>query len=392
MTKAPVIALLGGGQLGRMFIENALRYDARVHVLDPDPQAPCAALATRFVVGDFRDAATVLDFARDADVVGIEIEQVSVEALRELKRMGKRVVPDPDVLAVIQDKGAQKEFYARHGLPTSPFVLLRNGSELVEHDALLPAFLKTRTGGYDGKGVIAINDMGDTASAFDAPCVLERRVDMALEIAVLVARDEHGRQVTFDPVEMVFDPKLNLVDHLQAPARIAATTAAAARDLACAVAEAFAAPGLYAVEMFLTKRGELLVNETAPRAHNSGHHTIEACPSSQFDQLLRIYMGWPVGDTRLHGLAAMVNLVGADGTGTPRVKGMDALLGLRAAFLHLYGKSETRTGRKMGHVTIIADTQRELEDAVARVKARCAVVPAGEDAKQGVRHQATPNT
>lgn len=375
-----------------MFIENALRYDVQVDVLDPDPHAPCASIATRFVLGDFRDASTVLEFARHADVVGIEIEQVSVEALRELKRMGKRVIPDPDVLAVIQDKGAQKEFYAQHNLPTSPFALLSSGRHFSEHAALLPAFLKTRTGGYDGKGVVAINNLGDNDSAFDGPCVLEQRVDISLEIAVLVARDDHGRQVAYDPVEMVFDPKLNLVDHLQVPARIPITTSTEARDLACAVAEAYGAPGLYAVEMFLTEHGRLLVNETAPRAHNSGHHTIEACMSSQFDQLLRIYMGWPVGETRLNGLAAMVNLVGAEGTGAPRVKGMDALMGLPAAFLHLYGKAETRTGRKMGHITILADDQAELEEAVAFVKARCAVVPAPGMIVGSERHGATPNT
>ncbi|WKZ67906.1 MAG: 5-(carboxyamino)imidazole ribonucleotide synthase [Flavobacteriales bacterium] len=375
MAKAPVIALLGGGQLGRMFIENALRYGVAVHVLDPDAKAPCAGIATRFVTGDFRDRDTVLAFARDADVVGIEIEQVSVEALEALQRMGKRVIPDPGVLRIIQDKGLQKRFYAEHGIPTAPFALIEAPGGIAAHARLLPAFLKTRTGGYDGKGVMPIDTVADAAKAFDAPAVLEERADIALELAVIVVRNEKGTEAVYDPVEMVFDPRLNLVDHLRAPARIPHHTSDAARRLAKRVAEAFGAPGLYAVEMFLTKDDELLVNETAPRAHNSGHHTIEACASSQFDQLLRVYMGWPLGDTALRGRAAMINLVGEGGTGEPEVKGLDDILHIPGTFVHHYGKHETRTGRKMGHVTAIAADDSGLDQAIAVTKVHGRVVP-----------------
>lgn len=358
-----------------MFIENALRYDVAVHVLDPDPCAPCASLATRFVVGDFRDTRTVVSFAQDCDVVGIEIEHVSIEALRELKRLGKRVMPDPDVLSIIQDKGAQKQFYADHGLPTAPFVLLESGKDLVHHDSLLPAFLKTRLGGYDGKGVRSIRGAAEASTAFNGACVLEQRVDIEMELAVLVVRDDKGAEVTYDPVEMVFDPALNLVDHLRAPARLSDALSTGAKALASRVAAAFAHPGFYAIEMFLTKGGDLLVNETAPRAHNSGHHTIEACASSQFDQLLRAYMSWPLGDSKLRASAAMVNLVGSAGTGTPRVTGLQPLLEIPDTHLHLYGKSETRTGRKMGHVTILATGQNGLDLAIETVRRECAVVP-----------------
>lgn len=378
MAKAPVIALLGGGQLGRMLIENALRYDAAVHVLDPDPNAPCAGIATRFVPGDFRDKDTVMRFAADADIVGIEIEQVSVEALDELKRMGKRVIPDPEVLRIIQDKGLQKRFYADHGIPTAPFALIAEPSEIAAHAHLLPAFLKTRTGGYDGRGVMPIRSLEDATQAFDGPCVLEERADIALELAVLVARADDGTEVAYDPVEMVFDPRFNLVDHLRAPARIPHHVSEAAQRLAKRVADAFHRPGLYAVEMFLTKDGELLVNETAPRAHNSGHHTIEACPSSQFDQLLRLYMGWPLGDARLLGRAAMVNLVGEGGSGAPQPVGLEQVLRLPEAFVHLYGKRETRTGRKMGHVTLAARSDDELDRAIAITKEHARVVPRGD--------------
>lgn len=376
MAKAPVIALLGGGQLGRMFIENALRYDARIHVLDPDPKAPCSSIASRFTVGDFRDRGTVLRFAADADVVGIEIEQVSVEALEDLKRLGKRVIPDPEVLRIIQDKGLQKRFYSDHGIPTSPFVMLRSGRDLADHAHLLPAFLKSCTGGYDGKGVMAIDSVADAERAFDAPCVLEERADIAMELAVIVARAANGTMVTYDPVEMVFDPRFHLVDHLRAPARIPQSVNEAAQRLAKRVAEAFALPGLYAVEMFLTTDHELLVNETAPRAHNSGHHSIEACASSQFDQLLRLYMNWPLGNGALRAHAAMINLVGEGGSGAPVVKGLDDVLHLPGSFVHLYGKQETRTGRKMGHVAVIAHSHNELDQAIAVTKVHCRVEPA----------------
>lgn len=371
----PVIALLGGGQLGRMFIENALRYNAAVHVLDPDPAAPCASIATRFTTGDFRDRETVLRFAADADAVGIEIEQVNVEALEDLKRMGKHVIPDPSVLRIIQDKGLQKQFYADHGIPSADFALLESGRDLTNHAHLLPAFLKTRTGGYDGKGVMAIDSATDAPRAFDAPCVLEERADIAMELAVIVARAANGTLVTYDPVEMVFDPRFNLVDHLRAPARIPQAVHDAAQRLANRVAEAFAQPCLYAVEMFLTTDNELLVNETAPRAHNSGHHTIEACASSQFDQLLRLYMGWPLGDGSLRGHAGMINLVGEGGDGAPVVNGLNDVLHVPGTFLHLYGKQETRTGRKMGHITAIATSHSELDQAIAVTKVHCSVKP-----------------
>ncbi|MBK9175421.1 MAG: 5-(carboxyamino)imidazole ribonucleotide synthase [Flavobacteriales bacterium] len=375
MAKPPVIALLGGGQLGRMFIENAMRYDVQVSVLDPDPNAPCAPVASRFVKGDYRDAADVLSFACDADVVGIEIEHVSLEALEELKRRGKRVIPDPSVLRIIQDKGLQKQFYADNGVPTAPFALIGDRKDIAAHPGLLPGFLKLRHGGYDGKGVMPIDDISQEADAFDAPSVLEERAETAMELAVLVVRATNGTEVAYDPVEMVFDPRYNLVDHLRAPARIPQHVAEAARRLAKRVAQAFGEPGLYAVEMFLTKDDELLVNETAPRAHNSGHHTIEASASSQFDQLLRVYMDWPLGDTTQHGHAAMINLVGEGGTGAPAMRGLNDILHLPGAFLHLYGKKETRSGRKMGHVTVVSGDQASLDQALAVIKVHGRIVP-----------------
>lgn len=386
MAEHPLIALLGGGQLGRMFIENALRYDARVHVLDPDPDCPCARIATRFTQGRFDDLDTVLRFAQDADVVGIEIEHVSSEALERLLAMGKTVIPDPQVLRTIKDKGLQKQFYQDHGIPTEAFALLDDGRDLARHPELLPGFLKARTGGYDGKGVMPVGGPGDAANAFSGPCVLEKRTDIALELAVLAVRSVRGQVAVYDPVEMVFDPRFNLVDHLRAPARVPATVNEEAKQLALRTAEAFGAPGLYAVELFLTTDGRLLVNETAPRAHNSGHHTIEACASSQFDQLLRLYTGPPLGDTALRGPAAMVNLVGEGGTGPMEMTGLDELLRIPGAFLHIYGKRETRTGRKMGHVTVTAADDAALDRAIAAVKAHAHVRPAPAKATTNKSH------
>lgn len=371
----PIIAILGGGQLGRMFIENALRYDVEVHVLDPDPKAPCAALAHRFVQGRFDDHTTVMRFAEHADVVGIEIEHVNVDALEALQRQGKVVVPDPKALRIIQDKGLQKEFYRTNGIPTAPYQLVEDQAELTTLADRFPAFLKSRTGGYDGKGVMALETTADLDRVFKGPYVLEERTPIALELAVIVVRGLNGTTVVYDPVEMVFDPKLNLVDHLQAPARISTEINSAAKAMALKVANALGTPGVLAVELFLTPDGQLLVNECAPRAHNSGHHTIEACASSQFDQLLRVYMGWPLGDTDLRGMAAMINLVGAGGSGVPVLKGADDILHLPNTYIHLYGKVETRTGRKMGHVTVLAKDQNALDQAIAVTKVHGRVVP-----------------
>jgi len=318
----------------------------------------------------------VVQASHEADVISIEIEHVSTEALDQLQAQGKVVIPDPLALQVIKDKGLQKKFYVDHDIPTAAFVLAQERDELSHHENLFPAFLKARTGGYDGKGVMALNSVADIDRAFEGPYVLERKTDIKKEIAVIVVCGVDGKMRHFDPVEMVFDMELNLVDYLLGPAQVTNEISKRCIELAYKVVKGLRSPGIFAVELFLTETGEVLVNETAPRVHNSGHHTIEACPSSQFDQFLRVLMGWPLGDTSMKGFSAMINLIGEGGAGPARIEGIDALLQLPDTFVHLYGKEETQNGRKMGHVTVLSEDLAALREKVKRVKQLVKIIPA----------------
>lgn len=382
MEHGRTIAILGGGQLGRMFIENALRYNVNVHILDPSENAPCAHIADTFHCVHFNDTNAVLQAAKDVDVISIEIEHVSTDALDTLDAQGKIVVPSTLALQVIKDKGLQKRFYTDNDIPTAPYILAQERDELRHHTDMFPAFLKARTGGYDGKGVVRLNSVEDIDGVFEGPYILEKETDIAKELGVIVARGLDGEMAHFDPVEMVFDEKLNLVDHLLSPAQVPDNVLKSAIDLAYRVVNGLKSPGIFAVELFLTKSGEVIVNETAPRVHNSGHHTIESCPSSQFDQFLRILMGWPLGETNMNGFAAMVNLIGEQGNGAASIEGIDDLMKIPDAYLHLYGKEETRTGRKMGHVTVLGESLEEVELKVKQVKKVVRIIPRTEPVKQ----------
>ncbi|MFM1931816.1 MAG: hypothetical protein RL226_1119 [Bacteroidota bacterium] len=361
------LGILGGGQLGRMLIQEAISLDIDVHVLDPAPDAPCANIAASFTCGDFRDFQTVMQFAENMDVVTIEIEDVSVPALRELRQKGIKVFPDPDILEIIKDKGLQKEFYAKHGIPTSDFSIISGSADIRQEQ--LPIVQKLRTGGYDGKGVLVLKSPEDLNKAFDAPSVLEDCVDIAKELSVIISRNELGQSATFPVVEMVFDERSNLVDYLFAPAMISVDVANQACQLATRVADAFNFVGILAVEMFLTHSGDILVNEIAPRTHNSGHHSIEGNVTSQFGQHLRAVLGLPPGSTATLRPAAMVNLVGEPGySGKVIYQGLEEVLAMEGVYPHFYGKSETKPFRKMGHVTIIANSVDELADKVHLVK------------------------
>ncbi|KAB7728635.1 5-(carboxyamino)imidazole ribonucleotide synthase [Rudanella paleaurantiibacter] len=375
----PTIGILGGGQLGLMLLQASIDWNLRIHVLDPDAQASCRHLCTHFQQGSLTDYDTVYQFGQGVDVITIEIEKVNVEALEALQREGKQVFPQPAVIRTIQDKRLQKQFFRDHNLPTADFVLTDDRADVsrqvAQNPDLLPAFHKLGRDGYDGRGVQRVATTADLHKAFDAPGVLEKAVDFEKELAVIVARNERGEVQTFPTVEMVFHPELNLVDYLFAPASISESIDQQAQTIARQTAEAFGIVGLLAVELFLTKEGEVLLNEVAPRPHNSGHHTIRANVTSQFEQHWRAILNLPLGDTTGYQPAAMLNLLGEDGhTGPARYEGLDTVLAMPGVFPFLYGKAITKPFRKMGHITVMDPDLDTLRQKVAAVQGAIRVV------------------
>lgn len=363
------LGILGGGQLGRMFIQEAINFNIGVHILDPDPHAPCKSIATHFVNGSFADYQTVLDFGQTLDVLTIEIEHVNVDALEVLEGMGKKVFPGSALLRMVQDKGLQKLFYQQHQIPTAPFHLIENKSEISQYAAHFPFMQKLRKGGYDGRGVTKLNSPDKLEKAFDAPSVLEELIDFEKEISVIVARNESGEISYFPVVELEFNPEANLVEYLFAPARIRADIEQKAYDVAAKVAEATKLVGILAVEMFVTRDGQVLVNEIAPRPHNSGHHTIEANITSQYEQHLRSILNLPLGSTKAVSAAVMVNLLGEKGfEGDALYEGFEEVMKMQGVKVHLYGKKITKPFRKMGHVTIVADSVEQAMVTARKVK------------------------
>ncbi len=363
------LGILGGGQLGKMLIQSAMDLNIDIKILDPDPNAPCSKIAHEFVSGSLLDYETVVRFGLDCDVITIEIENVNTEALKALQKQGKKVYPEPEVIELIRDKRKQKAFYKANRIPTADFVLTENLDEVKSHESFLPAVNKMGVGGYDGKGVQVIKETRDLDKGFDAPGLLEKLIDFEKEISVIVARNTKGEIKTFPVVELVFHPEANLVDYLFAPANITEGQSKEAQKIATQVIEKIDMVGILAVEMFLTKTGEILVNEVAPRPHNSGHQTIEANHSSQYDQHLRAIFGLPLGDTDAMIPAAMINLLGEEGhQGIAIYEGMEEVLGISGAHIHLYGKKLTKPFRKMGHIIVVDEDQRSLKQKVEKVK------------------------
>jgi 5-(carboxyamino)imidazole ribonucleotide synthase len=357
------LGILGGGQLGRMLIGSCTNFDIFTAVLDPSEVAPCKHVASSFNLGSITDFATVYNFGKQVDLLTIEIENVNVEALYQLEREGKAVYPQPRVIEIIQDKRKQKQFYLEHGIPTADFVLVENRADILHNIARLPAFNKLGKGGYDGGGVQRIESVSDIDKAFDAPGLLEQYIDFDREISVIVARNAKGEVAVFPAVECVFHTDHNLVDYLLSPSSAAPAILQRADTIARQVVESLQLVGLLAVEMFVTKSGEVLVNEVAPRPHNSGHQTINANYTSQYEQHLRAILNLPLGATTMKSPSAMVNLLGAEGySGVARYEGVEQLLQISGVSLFLYGKKFTRPQRKMGHITILdVDVNRLLE-------------------------------
>ncbi|AMQ55476.1 5-(carboxyamino)imidazole ribonucleotide synthase [Algoriphagus sanaruensis] len=368
-TSSQILGVLGGGQLGRMLIQSAINYNQDIHILDPDPNAPCKDIAQHFQVGSLKDFDTVYSFGKSCDVLTVEIEAVNTDALHKLADEGKKVFPQPHILKLIQDKREQKQFYAQNGIPTADFILTENKADVISKASFLPAVNKLGKEGYDGRGVQILRREADLDQAFDAPGLLEKLIDFDKEIAVTVARNENGDLIAYPAVECAFHPTANLVEFLFAPAEISAEVEAKAQEIAKEVILKLDMVGILAVEMFVTKTGEVLVNEIAPRPHNSGHHTIEANFTSQFEQHLRSVMNWPLGNPDLRCPAAMINLLGEDGFSGPAiVEGKEEAMAEKGVYIHLYGKKLTKPFRKMGHVTILDENVESLKARAHRIK------------------------
>jgi 5-(carboxyamino)imidazole ribonucleotide synthase len=368
------IGVLGGGQLGRMLIQSGIDFNLSFSVVDPDEHAPCKGIAD-FTVGKLTDYETVMKFGEACDIITIEIENVNTQALKELAKQGKKVFPQPEIIELIQDKRVQKSFYKQKGIPTAEFVLVENREEVNRLADFLPAVNKLGREGYDGRGVQVLKSIDDLQNAFDAPGLLEKFVSFQKEISIIVARNERGDVVTYPAVEMVFHPTQNLVEYLFAPAELPETILKKADDVARKVMTELKMVGLLAVEMFVTHDGEVLVNEIAPRPHNSGHQTIEANATSQYEQHLRAIINLPLGDTSLLTPSAMVNLLGEPGfSGNALYQGFDEVVSIPGVHVHLYGKKLTKPFRKMGHVTIIDRDVESLKQKANFVKQTLKVI------------------
>jgi 5-(carboxyamino)imidazole ribonucleotide synthase len=360
------LGILGGGQLGRMLIQEAINYNVNIHILDPDKNAPCRKLCNQFVCGSLGDFDTVYNFGKELDMITIEIEKVNVDALERLEEEGVMVYPQSRVIRLIQDKGLQKQFFKQNDIPTAIFQSASNKESLSNVAIPLPYVQKLRKDGYDGKGVKMIRTVEDLASAFEEPSIVEEIVDFEKEIAVIVARNDRGDVQTFPMVEMEFNPQANLVEFLISPSTYSFEIQQQAEEIARKIANDLQIVGLLAVEMFLTKSGEILVNELAPRPHNSGHHTIEGNYTSQFAQHLRAIFNLPLGNTEAISNAVMINLLGEeDYEGLAKYEGVEEVLGISGVYVHLYGKKYTKPFRKMGHVCVV-NQDRELAISNAR--------------------------
>jgi 5-(carboxyamino)imidazole ribonucleotide synthase len=351
-----------------MLIQSGIDFNIPFAILDPDVNAPCAQLG-QFQQGNLTDYETVMQFGRQCDIITIEIENVNVKALKDLEAMGKRIFPQPDVIALIQDKRTQKTFYAEKKIPTADFILTENASDVRKNKSFLPAVNKLGREGYDGRGVQILREENDLEKAFDAPGLLEKLIDFEKEISVIVARNEKGEVKTFPVCEMMFHPVHNLVEYLFAPADISDSVKQKADAIAVRIIEELGMVGLLAVEMFVTRTGDVLVNEIAPRPHNSGHQTIEANITSQYEQHLRAILNLPLGDTAMVMPGAMVNLLGEAGhEGEAAYEGFQDVVRLSGVHVHLYGKQYTKPFRKMGHVTIVDRDINELKKKVKFVR------------------------
>ena len=356
--KNKTLGILGGGQLGKMVLDVSNRWGLKVYVLDSNIECPSSKLCSKFFVGDLMDYDTVVKFGENVDLITIEIENVNVDALKFLESKGKKVFPQPRVIEIIQDKSKQKEFYIKNGIPTSSFRSC-NGIEELKNliskgEISYPFIWKASKMGYDGYGVNKILDNKSLEKLSDCHCIIEELISIKKEISVMVGLRESGEILNYPVVEMEFNKDSNQVEYILSPAQISQELKIKAEKLACNIAEKFKICGIIAVEMFLTNQDEILVNEVAPRPHNSYHFSIEGSYTSQFEQFLRAILDLPLGSTKILQNSVMVNLVGEKySKGIVEYKNFDQIIGIEGVNPHIYGKFETRPNRKMGHITII---------------------------------------
>lgn len=363
------VGILGGGQLGRMLLQAAANYPVETFVMENDPKCPSAHLCHHFVPGNIQDFNAVYEFGKNLDAITIEIESVNVEALEKLESEGVKVFPKSAAIKIIKNKILQKQFYRDNQIPSPEFVITKDLNQLKDYASFLPAVHKVATGGYDGRGVQLLRKSEDFSKGFDQPSVLEKMVNIRKEIAMMIAINEKGETGIYPSAEMLFDPALNLLDFQISPADLPQQTLWKAEALALKVVRELKSPGIFAVEMFVDQNNEVWVNETAPRVHNSGHHTIEGNFCSQFDMLWRVILNYPIGNTDAILRSAIVNVLGAENFyGKAVYKGLSDVLELDNVFVHLYGKTETKPGRKMGHVTILSNERQELIHQAMKIK------------------------
>ena len=355
------LGIIAGGQLGKMLIQEASKWDIITYVLDNDENCPARSIASHYIKGNNIDFDSVYQFGKLVDVLTFEIENVNIEALKKLKSERKRILPDPEILELIQDKGLQKQFYERNKIPTSPFIIYDSNNDIkkdIEKGKIKYPFVqKLRKGGYDGRGVAVIKEPRDLKNLLTGASVIEEKVEIAKEISVIVARNKNGEIKCFPVVEMLFDPTANLVDKLICPSSISVEQSEKAVNFASEIIELLDMEGLLAVEFFIDSRGEVIVNEMAPRPHNSGHHTIESIITSQFEQHLRAILNLPLGSTKINLPSVMINILGAEGyEGQVIYEGLTESMAIEGVKIHLYGKKTTKPYRKMGHVTILSSS------------------------------------
>ena len=373
------LGILGGGQLGKMLLYETRKWDITTKVMDPSDEAPCKIACNKFIQGDLMDFKAVYDFGKTVDILTIEIENVNLDALEKLEDEGIRVFPSTKELRIIQNKITQKLFYIDHNIPTAPFSRFAYTSEIkdsIAHGGLkLPFVWKSAQFGYDGQGVKIIKEVSDLANLPNVECLAEDLIPFKTELAVIVARSTTGEVTTYPVVEMEFHPEANQVEYVLCPARIDDKVAQKARNIALKISEELKHTGLLAVEMFQTKEDEVLVNEVAPRPHNSGHYSIEASYTNQFEQHLRCILGLPLGITDSKVAGVMVNLVGAEGfEGEVHYDHIEEILELKGVTPHIYGKTKTRPFRKMGHVTIVNKDMAEARKIAQQVKETIKVI------------------